>query len=301
MKKYTTTILILLCLGSFSWAQGAKTTLFDAVKSQQELEIMRQILGTTLSFVAQNLQTKQQASTRSINTPFGSYTVRDPYRYSSMNAFYLYGQGAVFVIPTSNLRFSSLGGFMNYSSGVSAGDLQRASEEIAARSQELAMRAQRVESRSSGVGGTATAPPASPAQAATAKTPAPPAPPAPPAVNQEELRKQVAEVQDRVKKSQADIKASREKFLASLGEIKSFLIEALANHGDSLTTVKPNEYITVVIMLDDFGESALLALDESGPSAHHEVISVQKSWITDYKAGRLTLDAFKQKALQYTQ
>jgi hypothetical protein len=308
MKKYMATTLVFLCLGSFSWAQGAKATLFDAVKSQQELEIMKQILGTTLSFVAQNMQ-KQQASTRTVNTPFGPYSVRDPWRYSNMNAFYLYGQGAVFVIPTSNLRFSSMGGSGNYSSDTAARDLLRATGEINARSQELAMRAQSLAIQyvgtgvAGGVGGAVAAgtpaPPPQPAQAATPKPPTPPAPPA--QLGQEELRKKVTEAQDRVKKSRADMEASREKFLASLGEIKAFLIEALANHGDSLTTVKPNEYITVVIMLDDSGESALLALDASGASAHHEVISVQKSWITDYKAGRLTLDAFKQKVLQYAQ
>jgi len=318
MKKYMATTLVFLCLGSFSWAQGAKATLFDAVKSQQELEIMKQILGTTLSFVAQNMQ-KQQASTRTVNTPFGPYSVRDPWRYSNMNAFYLYGQGAVFVIPTSNLRFSSMGGSGNYSSDTAARDLQKATEEITARSRELALRAQSLAGGvgtgvaggvgrgigggvSGGVAAGTPIPPPQPAQAATPQPATPPTPPAPPALaGQEELRKKVAEAQDRVKKSRADMEASREKFLASLGEIKAFLIEALANHGDSLTTVKSNEYITVVIMLDDSGESALLALDGSGASAHHEVISVQKSWITDYKAGRLTLDAFKQKVLQYAQ
>jgi hypothetical protein len=36
-------------------------------------------------------------------------------------------------------------------------------------------------------------------------------------------------------------------------------------------------------------------------SSRYDTISVQKSWITDYKAGRLTVDAFKQKVLQYAE
>jgi hypothetical protein len=36
-------------------------------------------------------------------------------------------------------------------------------------------------------------------------------------------------------------------------------------------------------------------------SSHCELVSAQKSWITDYKAGKLTLDAFKQKVLQYSE
>ena len=112
MKKYFAGILIFTCLGSFSWsaAQGAKADLFDVLKSQQELEIMKGILSTTLSFVAQSLQKQStaQAGTRGTTTPFGSVSVYSSgLRFSNMNAFYLYGQGAVFVIPSSTLRSSS--------------------------------------------------------------------------------------------------------------------------------------------------------------------------------------------------
>ncbi len=312
MKKYIAFTLIFLCLGTFSWAQGAKTTLFDVVKSQQELEIMKQILGTTLSFVAQNIQTKQ-ATAKAVSTPFGPYVVRESYRYANMNAFYLYGQGAVFVIPTSNLRFTGYGLLAN-SYGLAAGtrDLQAAEREIEALSRQMSAQARTLGqgvgtgvSGGIGVGVPTPPPPPNPPQAAQPKQPGQPPTPAPPAqaaqVSQEELRKKVAEAQDKVKKVREDTEATRAKFLQSLGEIKAFLIEALANHGDSLTTVKPTEYITLVIMLDDFGDSNWSVSDATGSRTHQEVISVQKSWITDYKAGRLTLDAFKQKAIQYAQ
>jgi hypothetical protein len=325
MKKYIAFTLIFLCLGTFSWAQGAKTALFDVVKSQQELEIMKQILGTTLSFVAQNIQTKQAeakqvntpfgtAGTRStsgqVNTPFGAVVIRDTYRYANMNAFYLYGQGAVFVMPTSNLRFSSYGALAGGYSGAATRELMAAQGEIEAISREMAVQARSLGEGIAGgvsggvVGGVLTPPPPPPPpQVAQPKQPTPPTAPAPPAkpgqVSQEELRKKVTEAQEKVKKVRADTEVSRAKFLESLVEIKAFLIEALANHGDSLTTVKPNEYITLVLMLDDFGDS--LYMDATGGRTRQEVISVQKSWITDYKAGRLTLDAFKQKAIQYAQ
>lgn len=307
MKKYIAFTLIFLCLGTFSWAQGAKTTLFDVVKSQQELEIMKQILSTTLSFVAQNIQ-KQQAATKSVNTPFGPAVARDTYRYTNMNAFYLYGQGAVFVIPTSNLRFTGYGALASGFGMAGTRDLQAAASEIDALSRQMAAQAKSLGggagtgvSGGTGVGIPPPPPPPAPPQVA----PVPPTAPAPraipPQVSQEELRKKVAEAQDRVKKAREDTEATLAKFIESLGEIKAFLIEALANHGDSLTTVKPNEFITLVLMLDDFGGSNLLYMDTTGGRTHQEVISVQKSWITDYKAGRLTLDAFKQKAIQYAQ
>ncbi len=312
MKKYTVLTIIFLCLGTFSWAQGTKTTLFDVAKSQQELEIMKQILGTTLSFVAQNIQ-KQQATAKVVNTPFGSLGVRDAYRYTNMNAFYLYGQGAVFVIPTSNLRFSSYGAMNLGSAGTR--DLMSAEREIEALSRQMEAQARALE-RGTGsgitggiVGGVPAPPPPPPPPPATPQAVKPPAAtPAPAAqaaksapVSPEELRKKVFEAQEKVKKAREDAEANRAKFLQSLGEIKSYLIEALANYGDSLTTVKPNEYVTLVITLDDFGDSNWAATDASGGRTHEEVISVQKSWISDYKAGRLTLDAFKQKAIQYAQ
>jgi hypothetical protein len=50
-------------------------------------------------------------------------------------------------------------------------------------------------------------------------------------------------------------------------------------------------------MTDDGG--SLFGSDRT--SSHCQVVSAQKSWITDYKAGKLTLDAFKQKVLQYSE
>lgn len=318
MKKYLASTLIFLCLGTFSWAQGAKTTLFDVVKSQQELEIMKQILSTTLSFVAQNVQ-RQRAAAKQVTTPFGVVNLKETYRFSNMNAFYLYGQGAVFVIPTFNLRSAGYGSLTGGYGMAGTRDLQAMENEIAALSGQMAAQSKAMAEASaglaggigggvgSGIGSSAPPPPPppNPPQVAQPKPPAQPAATPPPAkpgqVSQEELRKKVFEAQERVKKAREDTEANRAKFLESLGEIKAFLVEALANHGDSLTTVKPNEYITLVLMLDDYGDSAWYVGDAASGRARQEVIAVQKSWITDYKAGRLTLEAFKQKVVQYAQ
>ena len=86
--------------------------------------------------------------------------------------------------------------------------------------------------------------------------------------------------------------------MEAMAQAKVYLIEALANHGDSLTTVKPNEYVTLVLTADDV---IVLFAGSEDASSHRQIISVQKSVITDYKAGRLSLDGFKQKVLQYTE
>jgi hypothetical protein len=299
MKKHIASFLVFACLGALSWAQGTKTELFDVRKSGQEIEIMKGILSTTLSFVAQNLQ-KQQAATKQAGTPtpFGTALGTSSWRFSNINAFYLYGQGAVFVIPTSGLRLASYGEAMNIYETYSR-DLQRASREVEVRTQELALRSAAVAASASGVAGGL----AGGLAGGVNTPPTPPKPPAPPArpaqASQEELRKNLADAQEKVKKSQEVAEANRAKFMVALGEIKTYLTEALANHGDSLTTVKSNEYITLIIMTDGYDGAELL--DAAGSKTNREIISIQKSWITDYKAGRLTLDAFKQKVLQYSE
>ena len=111
------------------------------------------------------------------------------------------------------------------------------------------------------------------------------------------MRKKLAEVQERVKNRREAMEGRRQKLLQSLSEVKVFLIEALANHGDSLTTIKPNEYINIIFTTD---EGPPMLHEEGSGRSVRQVVSIQKSWITDYKAGRLTMEAFRQKALQYS-
>jgi hypothetical protein len=140
---------------------------------------------------------------------------------------------------------------------------------------------------------------------APAQPPNPPVPPTPSQHSSEkdlkkvtgkeaDLQKKLSDLQDKVKKRQEEIDSRKAKFRENLGQVKNVLIEALANHGDSLTTVKTNEYINLVFV--DEGGGWLT----DDPAGKREVISVQKSTIADYKAGRLTLEAFKQKVLDYS-
>ena len=289
MKKHIACFLILMCLGVFSWAQGTKTELFDTKRAQEELEIMKGILSTTLSFVTQSMQ-KPQPSTGGrggVVTPFGATPAGSyGWRTSNLNAFYLYGQGAVFMIPTSSMRVFAFEG----ADRVYVEALQSTSRDV----ERLARDMERQAAVVARAAGTGAAPPAQAAQA-----PKPPTPPAPPQVDKEELRKRVAELQEKQKKSREEAGANRAKFMVALAEVKGYLIEALANYGDSLTVVKPGEYISVVILTDSF--SGDWVSGSGRQDSGREIITVQKSWITDYKAGRLTLEAFKQKALQYSE
>ena len=148
----------------------------------------------------------------------------------------------------------------------------------------------------------APSPPVPPAPAASPVAPAPAAKPAqakdvPEAATarEKQLRQKLAELQDRVKQRGEEEEARQAKFRESLSQLKVFLMEAMANHGDSLTVVKPGEYVNLVIV----DEANRWFGDDSGDRAQREILSVQKSVITDYKAGKLSLDAFKQKVLNY--
>ena len=99
-----------------------------------------------------------------------------------------------------------------------------------------------------------------------------------------------------MKKSREEAAASQQKLLENLKEIRVYLVEALANYGDALTQVKSNEYINLILSTNTFDDT-----DSGRMKTRHDIISAQKSWITDYKAGRITLDNFKQKVLQYTE
>jgi hypothetical protein len=342
MKKHIVGSLLILTLASLARAQGAND-LFDAKKSQEELEIMKGILGTKLSFSVEDSQ--KEASS--------------PWRFSNLNAFYLSGQGAVFIIPTSSLNsldpifsFAALDSLREHyeTLRLQNQEIARQNEQIRRLGQQMALQAmadmpakKNVQGLTENGGGIGTgagsgaeanvepgsmsardgaipaapAPPALPAPPAAPAIPVPPAPPIPfsgPPVNPEEIQKQVektrkeveaikknlnektrkieAENRERLSKLREEEKANRQKFLRNLVEIKANLIEALANYGDSLTTVKADEYINLVLITDDFDGSR---------NARHDILSSKKQWITDYKAGRLSLEDFKQRILQYVE
>lgn len=339
MKKQIAVILITLSLAAFSWAQGTNEY-FDGKKSQEELEIMKGILNTTISLITQD------------NDQKGISIRRNP----NIQAFYLAGQGAVFVIPISSSPSYNL-------------ELSRALDATRVSLNQLRDNLQ-FEILADGTMLT-SAPPLPPAPPLPALPPAPrvealedgslvaPAPPSPPAlpespiVDQEKLKAQIEkqralmeeyrekveeyreqaerqreeaekmreemreeaerqreeaekqreemreaqkalaeEYRVRAEKSREEEQKRREKLLQSLADIKVHLIEALANYGDSLTTVQPNEYINLILNTQNLGGER---------NRRFDTISAQKSWITDYKAGRLSLEGFKQKVRQYTQ
>ncbi len=311
MRKRLTVLSLIAALGLASWvtAQSGSSVPFDTKKSEQELEIMRGILSTTLGFVANDLRARQTIKSTGRKEVFLGNSMWS----SNVSAFYLYGQGAVFVVPMSGLRGYSVREIGSLNDHVNA-EMDQIHEAQLALSEALDSAGEGLgvgSGRGSGVGGgvgggvvggVSGGVPGG-VVGGVGQAPAAPQPPPPPVppnpatapANQDEMRKRLAEAQEKVKKRREYSEQERQKLLEAVAQAKVYLIEALANHGDSLTTVKPNEYINLVLTTD--GGYFFAGFDE--PGTRREIISVQKSVITDYKAGRLTLDAFKQKVLQY--
>lgn len=313
MRRFFAVLVLILNVGLLSWslAQGSRSDLFDQKKVDQELEIMKGILGTTLDFAVRDLQVSSTGNSRD------ERHLAHAWGWNNISGFYLYGQGATFIVPTSELAIPWPRGTGRIALNLSSLDSDETTYTVAIESAQEAMEQAQAElvevqeefrdqleetaeaereAQESAVT-VATAPAVAPAAPARPARPAARVQPTPqPKPDQEAIRKRVAAAQERVKQRQAALEQRRQKFQATLEQLKVHLVEALANHGDSLTFVKPNEYINLVLSTDIGG--ALLAGGAAGPQ--RDIISIQKSVVSDYKAGRLTLEALKQKVLQYS-
>src|SRR5262245_51074351 len=294
-----TCIVVLMFLGSF---QGAQVQPFDLKKCQQELEIMKGILRTTLGFASEEL-TSSLKNDKIETKNFAKHFVYGRSGDFNIGAFYLAGQGAVFTIPTSNVRDMMRGKMAFALAAPGMKDMGWNGEWVEQLEKQInELTTQLQGSYLEAFGPMPPAPPSPPAPAVSPDSPVPtpnaaPSQGSPDAATtrEKQLRKKLADLQDRVKQRGAEEEARQAKFRERISQLKVFLMEAMANHGDSLTVVKPGEYVNLVIVDEGnrwFG-------DDSGDRVQREILSVQKSVITDYKAGKLSMDAFKQKVLNY--
>ncbi len=231
------------------WAltQGS-ASLFDKRKAEKELQVMEGILRTTLKFVTSEFSDDEAVAFAS---RAGSWLHLGG---SSVDSFYLYDQGVVFVVDLPGIRMGRRAADARTYSAI-AGELVSIGNAGQGRRERAA----------------------------------------------EISRERLLELQEKVKQQQEEYKQEAEQHGQRLDEVKGHLIEALANHGDSLTLLGDDEYINLV--LNSPSDGWLVGTVSRNRlytgSSRPEYISVKKSWINDYKAGRLNLDQFKQKALSY--
>ena len=295
MKKSLFAMSTLLILGLVSWGATQGTSSINLVKSRQEMEIMKGILETTLNFVFQDLAQRETAGKTETSRRRAYWSGA-----SDIGSFFLQGQGAVFVVSASGLRLrmSDRGEY-----ALLADEARLDAEENLRDAMEAQQDALRAMSEAGFAVGRAAVP-APPAQPQPPQPPqAVPTPPAPPPVaqstgKQEDMKKRLFEAQEKVRQRREEVEAERKKLMEYLGVIKGHLVEAIANYGDSMTTVKSGEYINVIIDVDRFGGGRIFGSGDADQTTY-QIITVPKSLINDYKAGKLTLEALKQKVQEY--
>jgi len=255
----------------------AEETRSPSDKTREEMEIMKGILRAKLSFAE------------------GTEGRRAVTRSADIDAFYLQGQGAVFLVPVSRLNAVSdfalaLPDIELDFSGQNerirelSEQIREYSEQVARQATEFALEAS-AQRRAAGNGSAAVALPEAREARKVDREAVP--------KRAEDALARAAEARARAAERRQKAEENRKKFLANLDKVRDGLVEALAGYGDSLTTVRPGEYVSIVL-LDVPGNAA-------GAPRGSEGISAQKSWISDHKAGKLSLGEFKGKVLRYRQ
>jgi hypothetical protein len=295
MNKSLFAITTLLILGLVSWGAAQGTSPVDLVKSRQEMEIMRGILKTTLEFVVQDLAQRETSGKPETSRRHAYWSGS-----SDIGSFFLQGQGAVFVISASGLRLrmSDRGEY-----ALLADEARLDAEENLRDAMEAQQEALRAMSEAGFAVGRAAVPappvpPVPPTPPNPAVAPSTPLPAAQSTGKQEDMKKRLFEAQEKVRQRREEMEAEQKKLMEYLGVIKGHLVEAIANYGDSMTTVKSGEYINVIIDVDRFGGGRIF-LGGNADQPTYQIITVPKSLITDYKAGKLNLEALKQRVQEY--
>jgi hypothetical protein len=273
-RTLTSVVAVPVVLALLATGLTGGEELFDSKRSQREIEIMCGILRTSLDFAAEDLE-----------GPFA------PARWRSIDGFYLYGQGAVFVIPIPG---PSSYGLRPRPTGV-VGWSPAAPAPPAAVENRLA-EAYVVESLAAMEAAEAEQAEVEAYLAELERLQEV-------EKNRKELAEQIEEAKARAQERKAEIERLERKraeqlaeYRAQLNQLEEQLVETLAGHGDSLSQVAPDEYVTLVLSPDGLGHSRFS--DESGQPAR--IVSVKKSTITAYKTGKLSEDAFRKAVLKYT-
>ncbi|MFB3903333.1 MAG: hypothetical protein ACE15E_07765 [Acidobacteriota bacterium] len=245
----------------------------DSQKSRQELETMEGILSTTLGYAVQRLGTNGETKADRVFRPFHRMDG------GNVSGYYLYGQGAVFMIPVSALQRQQEMDFAVavpeiddlvipvVTAGIeaAAAGLEAAGEE-GEKAKEQADKVQQQEERKKDL-----------------------------ARNLERQKAKMQQLQEQSKKRRAQMEERRKELINRLGQVKADLKDALARYGDSLSIVKPEESVTIVLS-DDRG----FHWGESASAGICQVLSVKKSLVTDLKAGKISRDEFDRRVVEYS-
>ncbi len=282
---------------------------FDVQETNKELEILEGILSTTLKYAVGD----SSRSRRSGLFQFG--------RNYQIESFYLYGQGAIFMIPNSrSVQSSSLADLRQVSELIDEVEEKGATTDTYLRSLE-----RRIKRTNRGIVFGNLQPDYAPVapQPLVTIPPLPPDPPTAPRppetqelvyaelaeafalsagrrgkeVSGEDLTEWIQTNREALEKETQESERSQGESDEREHRIQNAIISALAQHGDSLSAIKPAEYVSLIFLSDSRGLDAFVSARQNRRGAL--VVSVQMSQLSEFKRGELTLEQLWERLVQY--
>ena len=287
------TLMVTTMTVALSAQTGTKS--FDPAGLRQELEIMKGILHTTLNYALEESDSGSRVFSR------------------RTESFYLYGQGAVFVV---NLPFRT--------SWYRAREVAHQAREVAHQKREIARQKQKKElSRlKNSLRGTQgqnaeilraheealradeaatrvqadTGFPVPPPPPASASSPAPSSAVVEAATQQvpeppEQLEEQLHSLQNYLQDQQRQMAERNAEIEKKMVDVEKVLLEALSRHGGSFRSLSEGEFVTLIL------KQGKRWLGRS-PS-QTRVLVVPKSALTEFDADRIGWDAFLRQVVSY--
>ena len=284
---------ILFCtlyLSSTSGLLGIQPASVDKDRAAREIEIMKSIIATTLSFV----QKDSAEELSGLVEEFRVYGDSGHYK-DQIEGFYLYEQGTLMRISLPRLPVDGsyqLAALEKKLRKVKQGlgkDLPYVGAQLHLVEHELSMVYEDLEEYSEAMEMAAQLADYT-AQLEEANSP-------------EKRKEWETQVQKRVEKYEQELVTQRARMeeVSKRAEnfrnkIKQALVEAVANHGDSLSHLKPNEYLNLMLV-EDSGHP--WTIGHHGNESRPVVLSVKRSDISAYRTGSIDMSEFSARVMEY--
>jgi hypothetical protein len=280
---------VFFALLSFSFGQPN----IDPVQGEKELEVMKSVISTSLALVKKSLRDEEGDEIRFSRYRWDS----KDFNSDVIEGFYLHGQGVVFTIPYPCLSGRFPGNWEN-EIDIRLDEIMEeelVDSEFLKQEVELILNEVELQRQELGLSHTVQPPPPPPGVPEAPEAPESPDPAAEmeAAEAAKNLEKQVSKIKVRLREVKEQTEEQKEKAAKERETIKKELIEVVAVHGGSLTQVRENEFINLI--LKDNCEP--FSWDGSGDA--RTVLSIKKSDLSAYRSGQLTLDQLKSSFVEY--
>lgn len=313
--------IMVLFLAAAVWGVVAP---FDSAKMAKEIEVMKSILSTRLSFAADAKEDRRGET----DDEFLRLEMFEAGGRPQVEGFYLFDQGVVFTVGLHGVThrrsvdLASIEDRLERLQTSAVVDPHRLEMQLAMIENRLA-ESEALRAYADAIAlteleydtGAHPSPEVAPGPEPTAP-PEPPEPPEPPQAPEpqeprywraqrspeereqhlQEVKQRAVEMEQRLKEFQQQQREAEQKVEQYRARVTEELILALANHGDSLTELKADEYINLILIE---GEGSWFQLSGGPVGKPSGIFSVKKSDIAQYRLGQITLDQFKTRVLTY--